>query len=271
MNQTVLSLSELSQSMADELGETTPGPRKALFRIARVLGPDQSTALLEKTREVEAAGGVMTPDGSRRRTPGGVFFFLAKEHMTDEQRQLVWPATKPRSAKLTSTTPPAEPADKANNSTALKQQPSASAVTNQGKRRADVAQREESQPAAPSKSDNQKGQATTVKMTLIGRPGPILDKGTYIITLMESTKVPMLPKGLPAISGEPTLYAVSIAAKQWKKVSEAIVADPDDTLIIEGYPTLDVPNQLIAVSATSVKSKKQDMAAKQQKENETRA
>ncbi|HEY7419391.1 MAG TPA: hypothetical protein VH593_29690, partial [Ktedonobacteraceae bacterium] len=105
----------------------------------------------------------------------------------------------------------------------------------------------------------------------IGRPGPILDKGTYIITLMESTKVPALPKGLPAINGEPTLYAVSIAAKQWKKVNEVITSDPDDTLIIEGYPTLDVQNNLIAVSATSVKSKKQDIAAKQQKEKEAHA
>ena len=69
---------------------------------------------------------------------------------------------------------------------------------------------------AVKEAENEKGQAT-VKITVIGRPGKIVDKGSCIVTMMESTKVPMLPKGLPTPTHVPTKYAVYIASKQWKK------------------------------------------------------
>jgi hypothetical protein len=77
-----------------------------------------------------------------------------------------------------------------------------------------------------------------VKITLVGRPGKVVDRGQFIVSVMESSKVPMLPKGLPTPSNMATKYAVSVAAKQWKKVAEAI-QDPEDALIIEGFPTTD--------------------------------
>jgi molybdopterin-guanine dinucleotide biosynthesis protein len=55
-----------------------------------------------------------------------------------------------------------------------------------------------------------------------------------------------------------TKYAVYIASKQWKKVEEAI-KDPEDTLIIEGFPKTDPEVSAIAVFATNVTTKKLQM------------
>jgi hypothetical protein len=76
----------------------------------------------------------------------------------------------------------------------------------------------------------EKGTARTVKITLIGRPGKMVDKGSCIVTIMQENKVPALPKGLPVPQAVTTNYVVYIAAKQWKNVSEAL-NDPDDILI----------------------------------------
>src|SRR5205807_1604095 len=67
--------------------------------------------------------------------------------------------------------------------------------------------------AAIKEAEQEKGQAT-VKITVIGRPGKVLDKGQFIVTVMESSKAPSLPKGLPTPTDVATKYAVYIAAKQ---------------------------------------------------------
>ena len=62
-----------------------------LSAVAGEIGMDRFEALLQETLAIEDAGGMMLGDGSRRRTPGGVFFFLARKAMTGAQRQRVFP------------------------------------------------------------------------------------------------------------------------------------------------------------------------------------
>ena len=75
----------------------------------------------------------------------------------------------------------------------------------------------------------EQGGASTVKLTLIGRPGRVSNKGTFMLTTMQSSKVPALPKGLPVPAQASTTYAVYIAQKQWRKVEEAL-RNPEDIL-----------------------------------------
>src|SRR5260370_42218622 len=60
-----------------------------------------------------------------------------------------------------------------------------------------------------------KGQGT-VKITVIGKPGKFVDKGTCVMAVIQSDKVPMLPKGVPEPAAVKTNYVVYVAAKQWK-------------------------------------------------------
>jgi hypothetical protein len=66
------------QSVADMLGETKQHAYWRLHLIVRVLGAPRVVLLLKETLQVEQQGGLMVKNGSRRRTPGGVFFHLAK-------------------------------------------------------------------------------------------------------------------------------------------------------------------------------------------------
>ena len=81
------------QRIAAALGETEPQPLTHIARIVRTLGEERAAALLEQATAVEARGGMLLPDGTRR-TKGGVFFRLAREQATPEERARIWPWTR---------------------------------------------------------------------------------------------------------------------------------------------------------------------------------
>lgn len=247
---------DVAAMIADTLGETEDGPRKAIVRIVRAVGRTHAKELLSMTLQTEENGGILVPDGSRRRTPGGVFFFLAYtvgKTKNGKPLQRFWNNTKQaKKSNAEATTP---------NKAAQPSKPQNRIV----EPKKDIVFSWEDRIDIVKDAEAQKGNANTVKITIIGRPGNILDKGQFIVTVMESTKIPSLPKGLPAPTNEPTKYAVYVSAKQWKKVAESI-ADPEDALIVEGFPKTDPEVKAIAVFATNVTTKKLQAAQRQQQQ-----
>ncbi|XP_029845107.3 phosphorylated adapter RNA export protein [Ixodes scapularis] len=80
-------VAEMAADMAERLQE----PKKDLLeRVVSILGTSESRKLLTMTEDIEAAGGIMTRDKSRRRTPGGVFFYLLKAHTPRDQMLLIF-------------------------------------------------------------------------------------------------------------------------------------------------------------------------------------
>jgi len=236
-----------TQEIATQLGETERGPLGQVGRVVGRLGADRARTFLARTQEIEAAGGLLLPDGSRRRTPGGVFFHLvrADDTLTREDRVSIFPPqsarngrTRAAGAALTQTAPSSAPAPAA---------ASSSAWADDDDRRVMAALQQET------------GRATTVKITVIGRPGTAVEQGQAVALALTSEKVPDLPKGLP----EPpagTRYTIFVAHKQWTKVAEALAADPEDAAIIEGYAALDPRVEGIAVYATSATTKRTQAA-----------
>jgi hypothetical protein len=226
---TNMTADQVEQTIAAHLGETEPEPLHLLHKVVKKLGPEQALAFLKETQEVEAQGGLLLPDGSRRRTPGGVFFYLVRTKAPKPVRVLFWQ----RKQTQATTTPPSLPAftwaDRI---------------------------------AALDEIGSEKGAASTVKITVIGRPGKVIDRGTCIVTSLQSTKVPSLPKGLPTPPNAATTYTLYIASKQWRRVAEAIKG-PKDTLIVEGFPQLDAKTGSIAVFATNTTTKKLQQAQRQ--------
>jgi hypothetical protein len=51
--------------------------------------------VLVEANAIERNGGMMLPDQSRRRTPGGVFFALARKRLSPEDRDAIFPKTLP--------------------------------------------------------------------------------------------------------------------------------------------------------------------------------
>jgi hypothetical protein len=193
-------LNEQGQTIADTLGETESGPVEQIGRTLELLGPERVQKLVEETLKIEAEGGMLVEGGERRRTTGGVFFKLVKGNTTPEERRAIFPHLQ----KAEVPPPPTL---------------------------------EEIQQAI-SEASQQKGEASTVKITITGRPGKIVEKGQVVITSLKSTKAPSLSKVLPKPPEDPMTYIVFIAKKQWDKVKDSI-KNPDDKLIVDGYPVLD--------------------------------
>lgn len=62
------------------LDETQRIPQTRIKEIVCILGCDKVKNLMQETLRIEQQGGMLTFDQSKRRTPGGVFFFLCKRY-----------------------------------------------------------------------------------------------------------------------------------------------------------------------------------------------
>lgn len=216
---------QVAQEIADRLGETKPGPRKIVASIIEVRGVEFATDVLRETLEVEENGGLMTQKGDRRRTVGGVYFFIAKGRMTFEQRQAAFPGIKDRYKKP----PKKAPLD--------------------WSERFDILSH-----------INKTGELEDVRVKLIGLPGEIQRKDDVVITKMIHTGGgSSIPAGLPSMPEDPTLYTVYMALTQWKRVEKSL-KEPDKLLEIEGMCALDPELNAIAVFATqlNIRKKKQE-------------
>jgi PHAX RNA-binding domain len=193
--------------LAAVLGETAPGPLAQLAAVQTRFGPIATWRLLQKTLDVEARGGLLVPDGSRRRTPGGTFFELARTWGRGQRGQ-----------------PPFT----------YRWQPPHLART--------VAKLLEIPP----------GGDCTMKTTLIGTPGPLEDRYTYVAFTMCGTPPRSLPKGLPPAPPETLTWVVLVVKKQWAKVAASLETDPKTKVIIEGYPCMQgTTHVLLAMQATT--------------------
>jgi hypothetical protein len=216
MEQTTLTLAEL----AAQLGETEPDGLAHLKRVYRVLGPERTQEVLDRTLQIERDGGLMLPDGSRRRTPGGVFFTLVRESVGHQEFYRVF---RPHGRGA-----------------GAQRGPAASTQGAQGEQTAPAEPpfTWEELPAIVDEVMREAGKVMTAKMTLIGTVGKVVERGELVFVAMVGEKTPTaFPKGVPA----PTRggkYLALIGRKQWGRVAEALKADPSDRVVVEGYPSL---------------------------------
>jgi len=230
-------------AIADQLGETAPGARATIWRTVRTIGPERAQAFVAQALEVEANGGLLVPDGSRRRTPGGVFFYLVRTQISDEDAvaiNVLWRGAAQRRQLGVSAKPP-----RRTTNTATPIPPAAPVFP--------PFVWDEAASIIAELTANVR-EATSVKVTVIGRPNQVVERQGVVVVALRSTKAPTLPKGLPPLPATPTTYMIFIQQKQWTKVREAI-GQPDDALIVEGYPVHEPRFAGITVYATNVTTK----------------
>ncbi len=68
------------QRLARSLHETKAGPLAQIALLVDELGYEEASRLSKEAQQTQ----IPTPDGKRNRTPGGVFFYLAKQRVTPE-------------------------------------------------------------------------------------------------------------------------------------------------------------------------------------------
>ena len=217
-------LASVADEIAARLGETEEEPIRQIRRAVRLLGEHRVRTIVARALDVEASGGMMRADGSQKRLVGGVFFVLMRDDLGRKDFYRIFKGGQRQRAGGTSVaahTTPTAPYDWAAFGT----------------------------DAMEALKDA--GEATTVKLTLIGRPGKVIEQGDVVLVAMTSEKTPSLPKGVPAPTTPRTEYLALVGMKQWRKVAAALAADPADKLLIEGYPTVRPDVAGITVHVTS--------------------
>jgi len=225
----------------DTLAEVLQEPNRPLLtQVLQILGPDRTTAVLTDTLHCEANGGLLTTDGTRRRTPGGTFFQLVRQQARPHERQRLFPR------------PPSQH---------RQGQPQAPAVLTW----------EEASALVQTLATAPPGEARTMKLTLIGRPGKVETRGQAVVFQMQGKPPGPLPKGLPPLPPGPALtWTVMVALRPWNRVHESVATNPEDQLIIEGYPALQgTQHVLLAQSCVSMLQQRAQKQARQQPQAET--
>jgi hypothetical protein len=230
----------MDECTVDTLTQALQEPKRALLtKVLYTLGMDRTTAILAETLQCEANGGMLTKDGTRRRTPGGVFFQLVKEQATPQERRRLFPRPAPQPGQRQ---PQGRP-------TALTW--------------------EEASILMQTLATEPPGEARTMKLTLIGRPGKIETRGQAVVFRMQGKPPGALPRGLPPVPTQaPLTWNVMVALRQWNRVKDSLAANQEDQLIIEGYPLMQGTQPvLLAQSCVSMlQQRAQKQAQRQQTE-----
>lgn len=223
-------------------------PSITILNFVRHVGNRQAWAVLNEALQIEAQGGLLTHDGSRRRTLGGVFFVLAKNQVDSKSRYRIFHPKDSSTSEIAS-------------------QEDATTI------KPDLVK---PQPVEPPRHEtitwetrgdgvglapNDLGKATSAKVTIIGRPDNIIDRGNTIILMFAHQKpFPSLSRDLPVPEAMPkTTYVVYVAAKQWRSVAEK-AQNPEDILIIEGCQLWDAEYEALAVYTSSITTNLQQQA-----------
>lgn len=93
---TTLEQDALAKEIAEKLEEKEIAPCRQILRVVRICGAGFARTILEETLKAEEAGGLMVLDGTRRRTKGGVFFYIGRGRMTYEVQGAIFPRGKKR-------------------------------------------------------------------------------------------------------------------------------------------------------------------------------
>lgn len=226
-------MNETVQHIAQELNETEEKPISQIVQIVELLGDEEALTYLQKAQEIEAGEGMMTEKGDRRRTIGGVYFYLVRGGMTWSQRRSVFPYFNPNAKKQ-------------------KPQPKEQIIPYKWPMRIADFKRFKSEDIGVGE----------VEIKVVGKPLKVIEKSQVTVVTMRSGEPPSLPKGLPAAPSAPTIYLILIASKQWKKVKD-YASNPDNKLIVKGWPVFDKKLGTITVlaqntTATLLEKEKQE-------------
>ncbi len=198
-------MAQVVADIAARLGETEEQPLQLLERVVRHLGAEAALALTQETLDIEAQGGMMLRDGSRRHTPGGVFFRLVRERAAKTHYLSIFYPEYEQVFSL-----------------------SAEELTG---RLAGVA-------------DWPRASAQFFSFSLIGRPAAIPPPDTpalapYVVfELASDLATPAFVKGLPPVT-QPTVFRVLAPTRQWPRVAKVLLDRPDAQVLVLGFPAID--------------------------------
>jgi hypothetical protein len=213
---------KLSRQIIKTLGEKQAKPIAQVHNIVRLCGHPFAEIMLETAIAIEDDGGMMTQDGKRSRTLGGIFFFLVRGALPDDLRHIIFPDR--RAIKPTLEAPPIIWQDRKTHFVSVLDKP--------------------------------KGKVEKVNISIEGRPQTIeVKQGLVLATLEAHIEVfQTFPRGMPDVPADPTTFFVYVGEAQWdKNVADKLDEDEGASIVVDGAPSYDAEMGGIAIFARSVK------------------
>jgi hypothetical protein len=81
---------KIADKIVADLKETDKKPVRMINAMVLLCGTSFTQAIADEAKAIDAGDGIMTSDGSQRRTLGGVFFYLCRYRMSDAIRKIVY-------------------------------------------------------------------------------------------------------------------------------------------------------------------------------------
>lgn len=208
----------LAKTFAKRLGESAEAPVRQIANLIAHLGEEHVGKKVDEALAIDAGDGMMTLDGSRRRTPGGIFFYIIKEGMSEEDRRKIFPGY------------------------------------GQGARGKIIDFEERVKKL--STLVEEPGPMRYVSILLNGKAGKveIFDNSVMMVMTHVHNDAPY-PRGVPDPPDIETRYFVFMGMKHWEPVSKSLKKNPRDTILVEGTCIFDAELEAITVFATNVKTK----------------
>jgi hypothetical protein len=222
-----------ARAIARQLGERDRVAVECIRRIADLIGMDGAQALVDQARRINANGGMVTHDGRRRRTLGGIFFFLFNQSATPEQRRDILRLQAHLKSEID-----------------LRKRLKTPFIGRLGSLSAPVDLDDARRLAR--KLAGSAGKTLSMKIRIVGRPGKIERRdGLVVFQMRDSAAPPKLPKVLPPLPDAPQTYVVYMAAKHWLRVAPEVEKD-DCPLTIEGAAAFDPQLGTLVIYAQEV-------------------
>ena len=203
------------------LGETDHGPMRQVRMIVEHAGEEFARDMLKETVELEATGGILTADGTRRRTAGGVYFYVVKGKLEPTLRQIIFPGY------------------------------------GQVEKGVSIEWDQRDNLVNPIVEAGDFGMMTMApRITLYGRAKHIEKlENSFLMILENSLEPAAYARGVPTPPSEPTLFSVYMGRGQYERISKMLRRNPKDSIIVEGTCMYDKQTGTIAVFALTVSSR----------------
>lgn len=216
MNKNKLTYAE-AHNIARELGASLGEKQHAVIgqirRIVQLCGVEFARDMYATTQEIEATGGMMVSDNSRRRTPGGVFLRLVYDKLNDDQRKHIFGNRSNQGVPLLA-----------------------------WKKRIVMIEALRAE----------QGTVKSLKVSLCGRVEQVEKQAdVVVITLIDEISIGNLPRVLPRPPSTPTVVTVYATREQWETV-ETAQTNPPERLVVEGNCAFDPEIKRVVVFAASV-------------------
>lgn len=220
--------------VAEKLGETEANPIEQIALIIEKMGVEFVQKKVEQALKIQQDGGLSVHRGSRRRTLGGVFFYVVKADLEPDVIKQIFPEFGKEIKRILQ-------------------------WDERIQELADVLKHEDETPGEMRKNP---------QIVVEGRPNQIkMIENTIVAIFDHQHKETPYPKGVPTPPENlQASYVLYMGYRQWQKV-EIAVKNPEDYLIAQGYPIWDTELGVVAVLVQKLTTKLLDQARRAQVAN----